>query len=60
MTGNFYISVFRGSMGSTFLSTYTIEPRFIKQIVSRAPSTVRSASLNLIGNKLYLNWTHSG
>ena len=59
MTGNFYISVFRGSMGSTFLATYTIEPRFIKSLLSQTPSAVRSASLNLIGNKLFVNWTHS-
>lgn len=59
MTGNYYLSVFVGRSGIAAANTFTISPSFIGSIVSRAPTAIKSASLNLIGNDLWLNWTSS-
>jgi hypothetical protein len=59
MTGNYYLSVFVGRSGIAAANTFTISPSFIGSIVSRAPNAVRSASLNLVENNLWLNWTYS-
>lgn len=59
MTGVYYLSIFPGSSGLTSLTQYTIAPSFIGQIVSRSPTPLSNATLNLIGNDLWVNWTYS-
>jgi hypothetical protein len=59
LTGDFYLSIFPGTSGLTSLEQYTIAPVFSGLIVSRPPNPLAIASLNLIGNDLWLNWTSS-
>lgn len=59
LTGIYYLSVFPGSSGLTSLTQYTIAPSFIGQIVSRPPTPLSIATLNLIENDLWINWTYS-
>lgn len=59
MSGVYYLSVFAGSSGFTALQQYTIAPGFIGQIVSRPPTPLSNASINLINNDLWVNWTYS-
>lgn len=59
MTGIYYLSVFAGRSGLTSLTQYTITPGFIGQIVSRPPTPLATASLNLVDNNLWVNWTYS-
>jgi hypothetical protein len=59
VTGIYYLSVFAGGSGLTSLTQYTIAPGFIGQIVSRPPTPLSTASINLINNDLWVNWTSS-
>jgi hypothetical protein len=59
MTGVYYLSVFAGRSGLTSLTQYTVAPSFIGPIVSRPPTPLNIATLNLINNDLWLNWTYS-
>jgi len=36
---------------------FVVEERFLGQLVSRAPEPVKNASLSLIENDLYIQWT---
>lgn len=59
VSGVYYLSVFAGGSGFTALQQYTIAPGFIGQIVSRPPTPLSNASINLINNDLWVNWTYS-
>ena len=59
LTGQFYLSVFSGFSGITSGNIYTVNPTFIKNVVSRSPSPIQSAALNLKGNDLWVEWTNS-
>jgi hypothetical protein len=59
LTGQFYLSVFAGFSGVTTANLFTVNPSFIGNLVSRPPSPVQSASLNLMGNNLWLQWSNT-
>ena len=59
LTGQFYLSVFAGFSGVTTTNLFTVSPSFIGSLVSRPPSPVQTASLNLIDNNLWVEWSKS-
>lgn len=59
MTGDYYLSIFVGNSGLTSLTQYTIAPSSIGPFTSKTPTPISNASLTLVGNSLWLNWSYS-
>ena len=59
MTGDYYLSIFVGNSRLTSLTQYTIAPSAIGPFSSKPPNPIQTASLNLIGNSLWLYWNSS-
>lgn len=56
MSGNYYLSIFIGTRGSTSLSQYTVIPNFFGQTNTRSPAPLNDVVLDLRGNDLWLTW----
>jgi hypothetical protein len=59
MSGNYYISIFTGTQGSTSLIQYTVIPDFFGRITGKSPDPLNDAALELRGNDLWLTWRSS-
>jgi hypothetical protein len=47
MSGDFFLAIFSGLRGSALRQLFAVEDSFIGRVISRAPNTVKSASLSL-------------